>query len=95
MAPVDLVGAVIEVIVAERLEPSKHASISAFLETKAASAFSFDLAIWFCNLGLIFTLRIGNFDDPMNALREKNSKQNRRSELATYDLTSRLLYEWA
>jgi hypothetical protein len=53
------------------------------LETKAASASSFDLAIWFCNLGLIFVLRIGNFDDPMNALRCRNSKQKRRSESET------------
>jgi hypothetical protein len=50
------------------------------LETKAASASSFDLAICFCILGLIFGLRIGNFDDPMNALRRKNSKKKRRSE---------------
>jgi hypothetical protein len=65
------------------------------LETKAASASSFDLVIWFCNLGLIFVLHIGNFDGPMNPLRCRNSKQKRRSELATYDLTSRLLYGWA
>jgi hypothetical protein len=43
------------------------ASISAFLETKAASACSLDLATWFCSLGLIFGLHIGNFDEPMNA----------------------------
>jgi hypothetical protein len=34
---------------------------------KAASACSFDLAIWLCNFGLIFALRVGNFDEPMNA----------------------------
>ena len=43
------------------------ASISAFLETKAASAYSFDLAIWLCNFALIFVLRICNFVEPMNA----------------------------
>jgi hypothetical protein len=43
------------------------ASISTFLETKAASAFSLDLAIWLCDPGLIFVLHIGNFDEPMNA----------------------------
>jgi hypothetical protein len=33
------------------------------LETKAARACSFDLAIWLYNLGLIFVLHIGNFDE--------------------------------
>ena len=66
VAPGDLVWAVAEVIFAERLEVS-IASISAFLETKAASASPFDLAIRFCNLELIFVPRIDNFVEPMNA----------------------------
>jgi hypothetical protein len=37
------------------------------LETKAASACSCDLALWFRILGLILSLRIGNFDEPINA----------------------------
>jgi hypothetical protein len=67
VAPGDLVWAVAEVIVAKLLERVSMVSISAFLETKAASACSLDLAIWLFNLGLIFVLHIGNFDEPMNA----------------------------
>ena len=49
-------------------------SISAFLETKAASACSFDLATWACSLGLILGLLIGNFDEPMNASMSRTVK---------------------
>jgi hypothetical protein len=92
VAPGDLVRAVAKVIVAERLSRVSIASISAFLETKAASASSLDLTIWFSDLGLIFVLPIGDFDNPMNAPRGRNSKQKRRSESGTYDLTSGHLY---
>jgi hypothetical protein len=49
VVPGDLAGAVAEVVVAELLEPASIASISAFLEKKAASA------SW---LDLVFSLRI-------------------------------------
>src|SRR5919106_1958463 len=44
------------------------ASISAFLETKAASACSFDLAIWFRVLGLIFEAPSRQLVERRNAL---------------------------
>jgi hypothetical protein len=90
MIPGDVVGSVPVVIVAD-LICSSMLSISAFLETKAASACSLDLAIWFC----ILVLRIGNFDEPMNALRRENSKLESRSSSETYFLTSGPGYGWA
>jgi hypothetical protein len=68
------------VIVAERPEPSKHRVDLGLLETNAASASSCDLAIWLRILALIFGLRIGDFDDPMNASAGDESKQNSRSQ---------------
>jgi hypothetical protein len=55
-------------------------SISAFLERKAKIACSLDLAICFLTLGLIFALRIVDFDESMNASIGDESKQNSRSE---------------
>jgi hypothetical protein len=83
VAPGDLVGRVAEVIVLSVWSRVSIVSISAFLKTKAASASSFDLTIWFCNLGLIFGLHIGNFVEPMNASIGKLIKQKRRSKSPT------------
>jgi hypothetical protein len=59
VAPSHIVRCVAEVVVAERLQSSSIASISAFLETKAASACSCDLALWFRILGLILVAPSG------------------------------------
>jgi hypothetical protein len=82
VVPGDLVRAVVEVIVAEHLEPSKHRVDLGFLETKAARASSLDLAIWLCSLGLIFVLSIGDLDESMNASSSWIIKRRSRSESA-------------
>ena len=53
MAPGDLVGAIVEVIVAEAWSRLSIASISAFFCTKAASASSFDLVFVLLVLAII------------------------------------------
>ena len=58
MVPGDLVGAVVEVIVAEACRRASIASISAFFCTKAASASSFDLVLVLRVLAIIFGLRL-------------------------------------
>ena len=54
VGPGDLVGALAEVLVAEGLSRVSIVSISAFFETKTASASSFDLRIRFQILVIIF-----------------------------------------
>jgi hypothetical protein len=93
VALVDLVRAVVEVIVAERLEPTKPFVDPAFLETKAASACSLDLAIWFCILGLIF----GSAPDLlslMNASSGASSQMKIDVFVLFLALTSGITYDW-
>ena len=58
VGPGDLVRRVAEVVLAERPERASIVSISAFLETNAASASSFDLMICFRVRVLIFKLQL-------------------------------------
>ena len=63
MGPGDLVGAVAEVIVAQRLEPREHRVDLRLLDTNAASASSFDLMICFRGRALIFDLQLDRWPD--------------------------------
>jgi hypothetical protein len=56
------------------------------LETKAASAYSLDLAIWFCIFGLIFWFRIGNFDESMDASIGQQSKLEKSIGIGSLEL---------
>ena len=68
MAPVDLVGAVVEVIVAERLEPSKHRVDLGLLGDEGGERLLLRLGdLASASSGSSCVLRIGNFVEPMNA----------------------------
>jgi hypothetical protein len=82
VAPGDLVWAVAEVVVAERLEASKHRVDLGLLGDEGGERLLSRLAIWFCNLGLIFVIRIGDLDEPMNASFSWIIKRRSRSESA-------------
>jgi hypothetical protein len=85
MVPGDFVGAVAEVVVAERLESSKHRVDLGLPGDKGTRASSFDLLIFFAVRAFIFGLRIVNFAEPMNASFARIIKQNvdRNQELRT------------
>src|SRR5918996_3947054 len=94
MAPVDLVGVVVEVIVAERLEPSKHRVDLGLLGDEGGERLLVRLGDLVLQPRAHLRAPHRRLCEPMNASIGAQIKQKRRSGPETYDLTSRHLYGW-
>src|ERR687891_1183563 len=83
MAPVDLVGAVVEVVVAERLEPSKHFVDLGLLGDEGGERVLLRLGDLALDPGAHLRHSVDQLDAHMNPLCRHESKSKRRSESAT------------